>query len=107
MRSRTSTEIATGGISYRTSKKWTVAQSFACQAGAVRRVGYRRVMLLKETTSGRDLSGLSAEELEDGIAEWAAHMSAGMCRWLELVGELDSRGSHGLGGPESCAAWLA
>src|SRR5438067_6204261 len=64
-------------------------------------------MLLKETTSVRDVSGLSAEELEDGVAEWAAHMSAGMCRWLELVGELDSRGADGLGGPESTAAWLA
>src|SRR2546429_4689223 len=64
-------------------------------------------MLLVKTTSETDMSGLSADELVDEVAQWAAHISAGMCRWLELVGELDSRGSRGLPGPESSAAWLA
>jgi hypothetical protein len=38
------------------------------------------------------LSSLSFEELDAEIATLASHLSAGMCRWLELVGEADRRG---------------
>lgn len=54
--------------------------------------------------SARDLS---LDELEDELASWAAHLSAGMCRWLELVAELDRRGSWAESGVGSCAEWLA
>jgi len=33
--------------------------------------------------------------LEGEIATYCAHLDAGMCRWLELVGELDRRGGWG------------
>jgi hypothetical protein len=49
----------------------------------------------------RDLSG---EELEDEIATLAAHIYAGTCRWLELVAEVDRRGSFA---GCSTAEWLA
>src|SRR5438067_1709055 len=39
-------------------------------------------MLLVKTTPETDMSGLSADELVDEVAQWAAHMSAGMCGWL-------------------------
>ena len=50
------------------------------------------------------LADMSADELEDEIATLAAHIYAGTCRWLELVGELDRRG-----GFSGCtvAEWLA
>jgi Domain of unknown function (DUF222)/HNH endonuclease len=54
-----------------------------------------------------DLAGLSIEELEDELATLASHLSAGMCRWLELVGELDRRGEWAEWGCGSCAEWLA
>src|SRR5215210_133018 len=47
---------------------------------------------------------MSPEELEDEIATLAAHIYAGTCRWLDLVAELDRRGS--LAGC-STAEWLA
>jgi hypothetical protein len=47
---------------------------------------------------------LSFEELEDELASLASHLYAGMCRWLELVAELERRG-----GVADCttAEWLA
>jgi hypothetical protein len=55
-----------------------------------------------------DLAGMSLPALEDEIATWSAHLSAGMCRWLELVGELDRRGGWGeYYGLASCAHWLS
>ena len=50
---------------------------------------------------------MSGSELEDELATLAAHLSAGMCRWLELVGELDRRHGWAEEGCGSCAAWLA
>jgi hypothetical protein len=47
---------------------------------------------------------LSFEELEDELASLASHLYAGMCRWLELVAELDRRG--GVAGCTT-AEWLA
>ena len=37
-------------------------------------------------------AGLDLDELESELATLAAHLSAGMCRWLEVLGELDRRG---------------
>jgi len=54
-----------------------------------------------------DLAGLSPEQLEDEIATLAAHIYAGTCRWLELVGELERRGGWAESGSGSCAEWLA
>jgi hypothetical protein len=53
-----------------------------------------------------DPAGLSLEELEGELATLAAHIAVGMCRWLELVGELDRRGSWGWRSG-SCAQFLA
>jgi uncharacterized protein DUF222/HNH endonuclease len=54
------------------------------------------------------LAGMSLPALEDEIATWSAHLAAGMCRWLELVGELDRRGGWGdYYGCTSCAHWLS
>ena len=47
----------------------------------------------------------SLEELKDELAAHAAHMSAGMCRYLELVGECERRGA--CSGWDSTAEWLA
>jgi hypothetical protein len=47
---------------------------------------------------------LSFDELEDELAALASHLYAGMCRWLELVAELERRG--GLAGCTT-AEWLA
>jgi hypothetical protein len=49
----------------------------------------------------------AADELVDELATLAGHMSAGMCRWLELPGELIRRGDAALWGHRSCAEWLA
>jgi hypothetical protein len=54
-----------------------------------------------------DLAGLTPDQLEDEIATLAAHIYAGMCRWLKLVGELDRRGDWAESGSGSCAEWLA
>ncbi len=53
------------------------------------------------------LAALSVEALEAELATLASHLSAGMCRWLELVGELDQRGEWAEWGSGSCAEWLA
>jgi hypothetical protein len=37
-------------------------------------------------TARRDVSELDSNVLEEELATLAAHLSAGMCRWLELVG---------------------
>jgi 5-methylcytosine-specific restriction endonuclease McrA len=51
-----------------------------------------------------DAERLTFEELEDELASLASHLYAGMCRWLDLVAELDRRG-----GLSACtsAEWLA
>jgi uncharacterized protein DUF222 len=43
--------------------------------------------------------------LQDELAALASHLSAGMCRWLELVAELDRRADSADVGPT--AEWLA
>jgi hypothetical protein len=47
---------------------------------------------------------MSVRDLEDEVATLAAHLNAGTCRWLELVGELDRRGEWY---DCTCAEWLA
>jgi hypothetical protein len=51
-----------------------------------------------------EAAGLSFDQLEAELACLASHLYAGMCRWLELVAELDRRGE--LVGC-TCAQWLA
>lgn len=53
------------------------------------------------------LAGLTVDELEDELATLAAHLAAGMCRFLELVAELDRRGGFAAEGAGSCAEWLS
>jgi Domain of unknown function (DUF222)/HNH endonuclease len=59
------------------------------------------------TTDLSDLDELSVQQLEEEVATLAADIYAGTCRWLELVGELDRRGSWDESGCGSCAEWLA
>jgi Domain of unknown function (DUF222)/HNH endonuclease len=54
-----------------------------------------------------DPARLDLDELESELATLAAHLYAGTCRWLELVGELDRRGGWAAEGSGSCAAWIA
>jgi hypothetical protein len=54
-----------------------------------------------------DPAELDREELESELATLAAHLYAGTCRWLELLGELDRRGHWAEDGPGSCAEWIA
>ena len=49
--------------------------------------------------------GPSIEQLEDELAVYAAHLSAGTCRWLAVVAELDRR--IGYTAWRSCAEWIA
>jgi hypothetical protein len=51
-----------------------------------------------------DLSELTIGELEDELGLYAAHLSAGMCRWLTVVAELDRR--VGRTAWRSCAEWI-
>ena len=54
-----------------------------------------------------DFSGLAQADLEAELATLAAHLNAGTCRWLELVGELDRRSGWVAPGIRSCAEWIA
>jgi Domain of unknown function (DUF222)/HNH endonuclease len=60
------------------------------------------------TSAERPAPGeLPTERLEYEITELAAHLNAGCCRWLELVGEFDRRGRWADWGCRSCAEWVA
>jgi 5-methylcytosine-specific restriction endonuclease McrA len=50
-----------------------------------------------------DAETLTVDELEQELASLASHLYAGMCRWLELVAEVDRRGAMGC----TCSEWLA
>jgi hypothetical protein len=65
------------------------------------------VLTVLATTTMSDPAALSLGELEDEIATLASHIYAGTYRWLELVGEVDRRGSWADAGCGSCAEWLA
>ena len=43
---------------------------------------------------GIDVRELPLERVEAELCELAAHMDAGLCRWLVLLGEYDARGGH-------------
>jgi hypothetical protein len=47
------------------------------------------------------------ELLERELSELAAHIHAGMCRWLGLVAEFDRREGWADWGCKSCAQWIA
>jgi hypothetical protein len=53
------------------------------------------------------LGALPLGELVDELATLAAQISAGMCRWLELVGEFDRRETWAHWGYGTCGEWLA
>lgn len=53
------------------------------------------------------MSSLDSKTLERELVTLAAHLAAGMCRWLELVAEVDRRSEWYLQGARSSAHWLA
>ena len=55
----------------------------------------------------RSLRLKSAHSLADEINELAAHISAGTCRWLELIARFDREEGHLHYGFAGCAEWLA
>jgi hypothetical protein len=63
--------------------------------------------VLATTDERIDPAALALDELEAELATLAAHLNAGMCRWLELVAELDRRGCWVGAGVRSCAEWIA
>src|SRR5881409_1278114 len=63
-------------------------------------------MLVAESENAL-LADLPLDELQDEIATLASHIYAGTCRWLDLVGEFDRRGSWAEWGCGTCAEWLA
>src|SRR4051794_41567153 len=59
-------------------------------------------------TGGVELAALPVEHLEHELCELAAHVEAGMARWVALVGEDDRREGWGSwGGGCSCAGGVA
>jgi len=56
---------------------------------------------------GDGLAELPLEHLEHEIETLAAHISAGSCRWLELVAEFDRRDGWWSWGVRSCAEWIS
>jgi hypothetical protein len=58
-------------------------------------------------SENRALADLPLDRIQDEIATLASHIYAGTCRWLDLVAELDRRGSWAEWGCGSCAEWLA
>jgi Domain of unknown function (DUF222) len=65
------------------------------------------VLSVSSTTDRSEAAELALEELVAELSALASHLAAGMCRWLELVAEVDRRGHWTHEGRESCAAWLA
>ena len=49
--------------------------------------------MLVAASANTSLADVAVDELQDEITTLASHIYAGTCRWLELVGELDRRGS--------------
>ncbi len=61
-----------------------------------------------ESVSGLSkVSGLSDDELADGICSWAGRVAAGMAQLLALVAEFDRREAWAGPGMLSCAHWLS
>jgi hypothetical protein len=63
--------------------------------------------LVRLEPSDPDAQLVPLERLEERICELAAHLAAGTCRFLELVGEFDTRRGWECWDLPSCAAWLA
>src|SRR5919201_3519484 len=68
-----------------------------CDSESVRRRGYGVGVLATETTEAQGWrSGpLPLEPLEDELCALAAHLNAGVCRWLERVLECEREGDWG------------
>jgi hypothetical protein len=77
--------------------------------GCVRSVRYPGDIAVAEVENrGAEHAGeLPLDELEDEIATRAASIYAGTCRWLELIAELERRGSFTESGADSVSEWLA
>src|SRR5947209_19064386 len=56
---------------------------------------------------GIDVRELPLERVEAELCELAAHMDAGLCRWLVLLGEYDARGGHETWECRSAAQWAS
>jgi hypothetical protein len=61
--------------------------------------------MLSDQATSSDLADVPMAMLEDELAALASHLAAGMCRWLELVCELDRRAGSADEG--ATAKWLA
>ncbi len=72
-------------------------------SGALAILGWCLLMRQLSRTDMSQIAELPLDDLKDELAAQAAHMSAGMCRYLELVGECDRRGT----GWDSTAEFLA
>ena len=64
-------------------------------------------MFSSDGESATELGSLPLERLEHEIEQLASHLTAGTCRWLELVAEFDRREGWGSWGCRSCAHWVA
>src|SRR5438067_12830820 len=53
------------------------------------------------------LDELPIERLEAELCQLAAHVDAGMCRWLVLLGEFDARAGHEAWECRSAAHWVS
>jgi hypothetical protein len=62
--------------------------------------------MFSEKATDTGFEALSPEQLEEELAEQAAHVDAGVCRLLELAGEFRRRGDWQLG-ETSFAHWLS
>ncbi|HEX2699941.1 MAG TPA: DUF222 domain-containing protein [Acidimicrobiales bacterium] len=60
-----------------------------------------------DTVSSETAGEVPLEHLEHEICQLSAHLSAAMCRWLELVAEFDRRQGWGHQGAKSWAQWLS
>src|SRR5437588_6245008 len=59
------------------------------------------------TPPPRDLKELPTERLEAELCEFAAHLDAGLARWLNLLAEYDRRAGFEAWERRSAAQWLS
>jgi hypothetical protein len=57
--------------------------------------------------SGCDVAELPLERVEAELCELAAHIDAGLCRWLVLLAEYEARGGHESWECRSVAQWAS
>ena len=56
---------------------------------------------------GGDVAGAPIEAVESEFVALAGNLSAGWCRWLVLLAEIDRRGTWQAGGFRSVTQWLS